>query len=214
VRTRVKICGITRACDAESAALAGADAIGLVFHAASRRGLDAGRARAVIEGLAPFVSTVALFVDPDASTVREVLERVRPDLLQFHGAEDPAFCAQFGVPYLKAVHLGDGRALDAGAHPEARALLLDTWDPCQAGGTGRAFDWRQAQGQGGRRIVLAGGLHAGNVEEAIATLRPWAVDVSSGVESAPGIKDPRRIAEFMQAVRRADEALAMAEDAS
>lgn len=212
MRVRIKICGITRAGDAEAAALAGADAVGLVFHAQSRRALDAERAREIVAALPPFVSSVALFVDPAPARVREVLERVRPDLLQFHGREDEYFCAQFGVPYIKALHLGGGEAADAGAYPTARALLLDTWDAAQAGGTGRAFDWTLARRFAARRLILAGGLEPGNVERAVRAVSPWAVDVSSGVESAPGVKDARRVREFIRAVRRAEAACAAAEE--
>ena len=210
MRIRVKVCGITRAQDAEAAVLAGADAIGLVFHAASPRALALMQARTLVANIAPFVTTVALFADPVRDQVQRVLDAVQPDLLQFHGEEDEAFCTQFDLPYLKAVRVGD-RALDAAAlavHPVARALLLDRLDSAQAGGTGRAFDWALVPPRARRRLILAGGLHAGNVGTAIDLVRPYAVDVSSGVESAPGIKDARRIDEFMQAVRRAEAALA------
>lgn len=212
MRVRVKICGITRAGDAEAAALAGADAIGMVFHPQSRRAVDEARAREIVAALPPFVSSVALFVDPAPERVREVLERVRPDLLQFHGHEDEPFCVQFGVPYIKALHLGGAGPADAGVHPAARALLLDTWDPAQAGGTGRVFDWSLARRFAARRLILAGGLEPGNVERAVRATTPWAVDVSSGVESAPGIKDARRMCDFIRAVRRAEAACEAAEE--
>lgn len=210
MRVRVKVCGITRAADAGSAVAAGVDALGLVFHAASRRGVDIAVARGIVAGLPPFVSVVALFVDPDADTVRRVVEELRPDLLQFHGRESAEFCIQFGVPYLKALRVGEQalapEALDE--HPQARGILLDTLDPSQAGGSGRRFDWTLLPTRHQRVQVLAGGLDASNVGEAIRTMRPYAVDVSSGVESAPGVKDPARIEAFMRAVRRANQALA------
>lgn len=205
MRVRVKICGITREHDALLAAAAGADAIGFVHWARSPRAVSVERARAIAAALPPFVSTVALFVDPSADEVRRVIDGVRPDLLQFHGDEAPAFCAGFGVPYIKALKIRD-RAPDAavlGYHAGARGLLLDTHDPVAVGGTGRSFDWSLAPSDARRPIVLAGGLDAGNVAQAIAAVRPWAVDVSSGVESAPGIKDEARLGAFMRAVAAA-----------
>lgn len=209
MRVRVKICGLTRPEDARAAARAGADAIGLVFHPRSPRAVDADSARAIAAAAGPFVSRVALFVDPEAQRVRDVVAALRPDLLQFHGAEDEAFCEQFGVPYLKAVGIGPGGLAGgiADVHPRAAGLLLDTLDPQRHGGTGRRFDWSLVPHGTGRPLVVAGGLDAACVGEAIATLRPWAVDVSSGVESAPGLKDARRIREFMRAVTRANAAL-------
>jgi phosphoribosylanthranilate isomerase len=205
VRVRVKICGITREEDALVAATAGADAIGFVHWAGSRRAVSAERARAIAAVLPPFVTTVALFVDPAADEVRRVIAEARPDLLQFHGDEDPAFCAGFGVPYIKAVKIGaaaPGAAL-LGYHAGARGLLLDTHDPVVVGGTGRAFDWSLVPSGRERPLILAGGLHAGNVAAAIRLVRPFAVDVSSGVEAGPGIKDAARVREFMQAVATA-----------
>lgn len=205
MRIRVKICGITREQDALLAAEAGADAIGFVHWARSPRAVDVQRARSIQAQLPPFVSTVALFVDPSADTVWQVIEATRPDLLQFHGNEEPSFCSAFGVPYIKALKITD-RAPDAtalGYHAQARGFLLDSHDPVAIGGTGRAFDWSLAPHATMRPIVLAGGLNAANVGRAIAIVRPWAVDVSSGVESAPGIKDEARLRAFMQAVAAA-----------
>lgn len=205
MRIRVKICGITREQDALLAAEAGADAIGFVHWTRSPRAVDVQRARSIQAQLPPFVSTVALFVDPSADAVWQVIEATRPDLLQFHGNEEPSFCGAFGVPYIKALKVTD-RAPDAttlGYHAQARGLLLDSHDPVAVGGTGRAFDWSLAPHATMRPIVLAGGLNAANVGRAIAIVRPWAVDVSSGVESAPGIKDEARLRAFMQAVTSA-----------
>ncbi|HMV72114.1 MAG TPA: phosphoribosylanthranilate isomerase [Pseudomonadales bacterium] len=205
MRIRVKICGITREQDALLAAEAGADAIGFVHWARSPRAVDVQRARSIQAQLPPFVSAVALFVDPSADTVWQVIEATRPDLLQFHGNEEPSFCSAFGVPYIKALKITD-RAPDAtalGYHAQARGFLLDSHDPVAIGGTGRAFDWSLAPHATMRPIVLAGGLNAANVGRAIAIVRPWAVDVSSGVESAPGIKDEARLRAFMQAVAAA-----------
>lgn len=205
MRIRVKICGITREQDALLAAEAGADAIGFVHWTRSPRAVDVQRARSIQAQLPPFVSAVALFVDPSADTVWQVIEATRPDLLQFHGNEEPSFCSAFGVPYIKALKITD-RAPDAtalGYHAQARGFLLDSHDPVAIGGTGRAFDWSLAPHATMRPIVLAGGLNAANVGRAIAIVRPWAVDVSSGVESAPGIKDEARLRAFMQAVAAA-----------
>ena len=208
-RVRVKICGITRPSDAEAAALAGADAIGIVFYPKSPRFTDTGAAREIAAALGAFVTTVALFVNPEAEEVERVVSVLRPGLLQFHGDESPAFCERFGLPYMKVLRVGT-EALDASvlsSHPSAAALLLDTLDTRQHGGTGRRFDWSLVPREAPRPLVLAGGLDAANVESAIHALRPWAVDVSSGVETAPGRKDPGKIEEFMRAVARANAAL-------
>lgn len=207
-RTRVKICGITRAEDALAAAAAGADAIGLVFYAPSPRAVTVAQARAICQLLPPFVNKVGLFVDADAGTVDAVLRDVPLDLLQFHGDEPGEFCARFARPYMKALRMREG--VDVAAvldhYAEARALLLDAYHPLLKGGTGAVFDWRVIPAAARARIVLAGGLNENNVADAIAQVRPYAVDVSGGVESAPGIKDTRRINAFMTAVRRADDA--------
>jgi phosphoribosylanthranilate isomerase len=205
-RTRVKICGITRTEDAQAAAAAGADAIGLVFYAASPRAVSVEQAAAICRALPPFVGAVGLFVDADAATVAAVLRQVPLDLLQFHGGELPAFCEQFGRPYLKALRMSDEADVTAALarYARARALLLDTYSADRPGGTGEVFDWRRIPAPARARIVLAGGLNPDNVAAAIAQVRPCAVDVSGGVEAAPGVKDAARIAAFMAAVRAAD----------
>ncbi len=204
--TRIKCCGMTRTEDALLAAQLGADAIGMVFTARSRRQVDIARARAIRRALPPFVTCVALFMDDEASLVEEVLATVRPDLLQFHGEENNDWCAQFGVPWLKAVAMGEGVAAlpRLRAYPDAMGLLLDGHGLGEAGGSGKAFDWSLMPHDLAQPLLLAGGLHAGNVGVAIRAARPWAVDVASGVESAPGIKDPARLAAFIAAVRAAD----------
>lgn len=205
MRVRVKICGITREQDALLAADAGADAVGFVLWAPSRRAIAPRQARRIASRLPPFVTTVALFVDPSADEVREAIELLRPDLLQFHGDEEPTFCNAFGVPYIKALKIDD-RTPDAAAlryHAQACGLLLDSHDPVAVGGTGRRFDWTLAPPGTRQRIILAGGLDATNVAQAIAQVRPWAVDVSSGVEASPGIKDEARLHAFMRAVAAA-----------
>ena len=205
MRTRVKICGITRPADAESAARAGADAIGLVFYPPSPRVLSVERAIEVRNALPPFVQSVALFVNPDAAQVAQVLGRVRPSLLQFHGEETREFCAQFGVPYLKACRVAD--AVDLleylRAFPDASGWLLDAYVDGY-GGKGKSFDWSRVPAERDRPLVLSGGLARDNVREAIRRVRPWGVDVSSGVESAKGVKDPAMIAAFIEEVRHED----------
>jgi len=204
--TRIKCCGMTRVEDAVLAAELGADAVGLIFTARSRRRVDVDQARAIARALPPMVTTVALFMDEDAAFVDEVIASVQPGLLQFHGAERDDWCAQFGRPYLKAVAMGEGdHALPRlRAFPGAAGLVLDGHGLGEAGGSGKAFDWSLTPRELARPVILAGGLHAGNVADAIRAVRPWGVDVSSGIESAPGIKDPSRLAAFVAAVRAAD----------
>lgn len=205
MRTRIKICGITRVEDAEAAARAGADAIGLVFYPPSPRFLGLGQARRLASAAPAFVSTVALFVNPAADEVRAVLEHVRPAMLQFHGEETPAFCSQFGMPYVKACRVRQGVDLLEYLRPFSGAAgwLLDSHVE-EYGGIGEAFDWSLVPAERLRPLVLSGGLTRDNVREAVRRVRPWAVDVSSGVESAKGIKDADRIAAFIAEVRHAD----------
>ena len=205
VRTRVKICGITRPGDAVAAADAGADAVGLVFHPPSPRYLSPERAREIRDALPPFVQSVALFVDPDAAQVAQVIGRVHPALLQFHGDESPDFCAQFGLPFVKACRVKKG--VDALEYlrlfSRAAAWLFDSHVP-EYGGVGETFDWKLVPATRGRCVILSGGLARENVAEAVRRVRPWGVDVSSGVESAKGIKDAAKIAAFIAEVRNAD----------
>ena len=203
--TRIKCCGMTRVEDALLAARLGVDAIGLVFTARSMRRISLQQGHAIVRALPPFVSTVALFMDDAPDFIREVIDMVAPDLLQFHGDETDEECAFYHRPYLKAVALGDGKAalsrLDE--YPQASGLLLDAHRTGEVGGTGARFDWSMLPHALSQPIVLAGGLRPQNVAVAIRQLRPWAVDVSSGVESAPGIKDAERLAAFVRAVRAA-----------
>ena len=203
--TRIKCCGMTRVEDAVLAARLGADAIGMVFTARSRRRVTLAQARAIAEAVPPFVTLVALFMDDDAALVQEVIEAVQPDLLQFHGREPDNWCAQFGRRFLKAIAMGEGaRALHMlRRYPSAAGLLLDGHGLGEAGGSGKAFDWSLMPRDLAQPLILAGGLTPGNVAEAIRVARPWAVDVASGIESAPGIKDPRKLADFIDAVRNA-----------
>jgi phosphoribosylanthranilate isomerase len=204
--TRAKICGITRVEDGLSAVRAGADAVGLVFYARSPRNVELDTAARIVRALPPFVSSVALFVNPSAGDVDAVLRLVRPDVLQFHGEETPEFCRAFGVPYLKAARVRPGVDLlqFASLYADARGLLLDAWSEGAHGGTGERFDWALIPADLPRPVILAGGLTAANVAQAIRAVRPWAVDVSSGVEASKGIKDAARIAAFMKEVRNAD----------
>ncbi|WP_426702702.1 phosphoribosylanthranilate isomerase [Rhodanobacter sp. Col0626] len=204
--TRIKCCGMTRIEDALLAARLGADAIGLVFTARSKRRVALARAREIVAALPPFVTTVALFMDDDADLVRQVIDEVQPGLLQFHGDENDDWCAQFGHPFLKAIAMGEGAAAltRLNDYPHAEGLLLDGHGSGEAGGSGKVFDWSLLPDGVAQPVILAGGLHAGNVGAAIRVARPWAVDVASGVESAPGIKDPLRLEAFIRAVRAAD----------
>ncbi len=206
-RTRVKICGITRPEDARLAAQLGADALGLVFYANSRRGLDLQQAQEIRAAIPAFVSVVGLFVDPQRKQVDDVLAHLRLDCLQFHGDETPEFCQSFAMPYMKAVRVRSGTdPLPAiRRHKQASAILLDSYDPDQAGGTGKKFDWtvaRHCVDRSALPIVLAGGLTRENAVSAIKEVHPWALDLSSGVESEPGIKDPQRLQAFFNEVNR------------
>ncbi len=203
--TRIKICGITRTEDARAAAAAGADAIGLVFYPPSPRFLSVERAREIRDALPPFVQSVALFVNPDAAQVAQVIGRVHPGMLQFHGEETPEFCAQFGLPYVKACRVVQGVDLLEYLRPfsAASGWLLDAHVE-EYGGVGARFDWALVPASLERPLVLSGGLTADNVGHAVRRVRPWAVDVSTGVESAKGIKDAAKIAAFIAEVRNAD----------
>lgn len=205
MRTRVKVCGITRHEDLHAAADAGADAFGLVFYPPSPRFLTLERARELRRAAPAFLTSVALFANPEAEEVRRVLDAVRPDLLQFHGEETPQFCRAFGAPYVKACRVRKGVDLLEYWRPfsDACAWLADAWVE-EYGGAGEGFDWSLVPAVRARPLVLSGGLDPDNVGAAVRRVRPWAVDVSSGVESAKGIKDAGRIAAFIAEVRNAD----------
>lgn len=204
--TAVKICGITRVEDALVAARCGAHAIGLVFYRPSPRYVAPDRAGEIIRALPPFITAVGLFVDAAADDVRATLAATRISLIQFHGQEAPDFCRQFSVPYMKAVRVRPDLDLIqyAADYHDAKALLLDAYVDGIYGGTGTAFDWSLVPRPLPLPVVLSGGLDPDNVGDAIRKVRPWAVDVSSGVESARGIKDPAKIVAFMSGVRNAD----------
>ena len=204
--TAVKICGITRVEDALVAAHAGANAIGMIFYAGSSRLVAHDVARRVVDALPAFVTPVALFVDAGAIEVERVVREVKPQLLQFHGDETPEFCTSFGMPYIKAAKVRPGVDLlqYARRYPTAKGLLLDAFVDGSQGGTGSTFDWALIPDQLPLPLILAGGLHQGNVADAIRRVRPWAVDVSSGVEASKGIKDAAKIAAFIRGARNAD----------
>ncbi|NJN48373.1 MAG: phosphoribosylanthranilate isomerase [Candidatus Competibacteraceae bacterium] len=199
-----QICGITRPEDGLAAAHAGADAIGLVFFAGSSRNVDTAIARQIVAALPPFVAVVGLFVDADPEHVRFVLQQMPLHLLQFHGNEEPDYCAAFGFPYIKAVPMGAGADVTdyAQRFEAADGLLLDNYGGDQIGGSGQRFDWARIPPQVHKPIILAGGLNATNVGAAVQQIRPFAVDVSSGVETAKGIKDSQLIRAFVGAVEK------------
>ena len=206
-RTRIKFCGLTRAGDVRLASELGADAIGFVFADGPRK-LRPEEARLMRNALAPLVDAVALFKDNGPEEIREVVKQVRPSLLQFHGDEEDAFCRGFGVPYLKAIPMGQGVPPTAAAlqsrYPGAAAFLFDGHGPGGTGGRGVGFDWSTIPHGLNKPVMVAGGLTPDNVFDAVIATLPWGVDVSSGIESAPGIKDGDRMRRFVEEVRRAD----------
>jgi phosphoribosylanthranilate isomerase len=196
---RVKICGITREQDLHAACAAGADALGFVFYEKSPRHVAAAAAAALVRELPPFVQSVGLFVNAAPAFIEAVLQAVPLDLLQFHGDESPADCARYGRPYIKAVRVNRDTDLIkcAADFEDARGLLLDAYVPGVPGGTGERFDWSMIPETMPKAVILSGGLTPDNVAEAVEQVRPWAVDVSSGVEMAKGIKDAHKIAQFI-----------------
>lgn len=204
--TRIKICGITRTEDAQAAARSGADAIGLVFHEKSPRYVTVQQAAQLTKSIPPFITVVGLFVNVSADFVHAILEEVPLDVLQFHGEENAGFCASFNRPYLKAIRVKQGVDLIqcAAQYAGAQGLLLDAYVEGTQGGTGEAFDWGLIPPRLPLPVILSGGLNAGNVAQAVREVRPYAVDVSSGVEREKGIKDAARIAAFINEVRQAD----------
>ncbi len=206
MRTKVKICGITHAEDAESAMRLGVDAIGLVFYASSPRAVSLDQARAILRGLPPFVTTVGLFVNPEPELVIAVLDAIPLDRLQFHGAEPPEFCRRFGRPYIKAIPMRENLDIHQQHRlfADASALLVDTYQADLPGGTGISFNWSRLPRDLAPRLILAGGLTPDNVEQAIRLVGPYAVDVSSGVERSKGLKDEAKMSAFMRGVERGD----------
>jgi len=204
LRTRVKICGVTRVEDALEVVNSGADAIGLVFYAPSPRNVSIEQAATIAAAIPAFVSVVGLFVNAEAEFVHDVIARVKLDLLQFHGDETPENCAQYRLPFIKAIRVKSDTNLIQYAQDfsASKALLLDTYTEGVAGGTGHVFDWDLIPKQLAKQVILAGGLSPQNVGQAIAQVRPYAVDVSGGVEISKGIKDAEKIAAFMQQVNQ------------
>jgi phosphoribosylanthranilate isomerase len=208
-RTRVKICGLTRAEDVLAAAAAGADAVGLVFYAASPRAVSLARAVSVLANMPAFVTAVGLFVNAERSEVIDVCDALPLGLLQFHGDEDLSYCRSFGKPWMKAIRVSETTDIEqeAARYSGASALLLDSFRPGVPGGTGEVFDWRRVPESVSAPVVLAGGLTPANVGAAISRVRPYAVDVSGGVESAAGIKDAALMQQFIAAAHAADNKL-------
>lgn len=206
-RTRIKICGITRSQDADAAVRAGADSIGLAFHPPSPRCIEIEPAREIRRQLPPFVTVTAVFLDDDEDLIAEVVRRVRPDCLQFHGGEDEAFCAAWMLPYIKSIPMASVDDINAfaGRYPSAQGFLLDSNAAGRMGGSGDTFDWSDIPDSFDFPLVLAGGIKPSNVADAIARIRPWGVDVSSGVEISKGIKSAELIEAFVLEVMRGDE---------
>jgi phosphoribosylanthranilate isomerase len=206
LRTRVKICGITRVEDALKAVELGADAIGLVFYGPSPRNVSIQQAKEIARQIPAFVTVVGLFVNAEASFIDEAISQVQLDLLQFHGDETPEQCDQHGLPFIKAIRVKTDTNLVQYAHEfaSAKALLLDAYTEGVAGGTGHVFDWNLIPNNLAMPVILAGGLNVDNVAQAIQQVRPYAVDISGGVESSKGIKDAAKIAAFMQQVNSAE----------
>ncbi|HRQ65633.1 MAG TPA: phosphoribosylanthranilate isomerase [Xanthomonadaceae bacterium] len=205
MRARIKFCGITRVEDALAAADMGVDAVGLVFVPGSARHVDLEAGQAVRRALPPFVTLVALFLDAEPTLIGQVIERVGPDALQFHGSEPEVDCRRWARPYLKALPMAsvlDWRA-HVGQYPSAQGFVLDSHATGAMGGSGEAFDWSALAPPHPRPLILAGGLRPDNVGEAVRRVRPWAVDVSSGIESAPGVKCPALMQSFVEEVRGA-----------
>lgn len=206
VRTRVKICGITCVEDAKAAAALGVDALGLVFYAKSPRNIEIDQAQLICQALPGFVTTVALFLNPEPDLVNQVISQVNIDCLQFHGTEPVDFCESFGKPYIKALGIAGADNIDGvmAQYSSARSVLLDSHGAGKAGGTGETFDWATIPDTLRQKIILAGGLTPDNIADAIKQVRPYAVDLSSGVEMAPGKKDSKLMARLMSEVMRAN----------
>lgn len=205
-RTRVKICGITRLEDARHAAAMGADAIGLMMHPSSSRALSLDQAIEIRRSLPPFVTATAVFLDDSEDWIAQVLHQVRPDCLQFHGSESAEFCASWGLPYLKAIPMGsiEDPLRYAGRFATAQGFLFDSNAAGRLGGSGDTFDWSKIPTSFDHPVVLAGGMNPSNVAEAITRIKPWGVDVSSGVEDSKGIKNAGLVERFIEEVRRGD----------
>lgn len=212
MRTRIKICGLTRPTDARTATDAGVDALGLIFYRPSPRAIDIGVAAEIATDVPAFTAVVGVFVNGSPEDIEKVLAKVPVTCLQFHGDEPAEDCERYGIPYIKTVRMQDGvlPAEIARYHPAARAILLDSYHPQKYGGTGETFPWERARDYREKPVVLAGGLSALNVAEAIMLSGAYGVDVSTGVESAPGIKDPRKVTDLVAVVRACNQAVTAA----
>ncbi len=208
-RTRIKMCGMTRNEDVVSASQLGADAIGFVFYPPSPRAVDIHQASALVEHCLPLVSKVALFVNPDVQYVNDVIQAIGADILQFHGDEDEGFCRQFKKPYIKALRVSSAEDINekVSKYPSANIILLDAYVKGIPGGTGQTFDWSLIPAGISHKLMLAGGLSAVNVKQAIIGSIPYAVDVSGGIEESPGVKSISKMSAFVTAVHSADQAL-------
>lgn len=206
MKTRVKICGITRLEDVLSASEAGADSLGFVFYEPSPRNVTPRQAATLVAGVPAFVGATGLFVNPTRAWVDSVLAAVPLDLLQFHGDETPDFCASFDKRWIKAVRVRQAGDIEAAFEQfkGASGLLVDAWDPARYGGTGKSFNWSLIPDSRPMPLILAGGLASDNVASAVEQVRPWAVDVSGGVESSKGVKDRAKISDFIREVHRVD----------
>ncbi|MDO6442450.1 MULTISPECIES: phosphoribosylanthranilate isomerase [unclassified Marinobacter] len=204
MNTRVKICGLTRVQDVKAAVESGADALGFVFYEPSSRAVTVADAEVLVRQVPAFVSVVGLFVNPSAEQVREVLDRIPLDLLQFHGDETADFCSQFGRRWIKAVRVQSAEQIEQAftEYQSSAGLLVDAWDPDHYGGTGRSFNWDLVPLERPLPLILAGGLSSDNVFKAVEQVKPWAVDVSGGVEKSKGIKDIEKISDFIKEVHR------------
>ena len=203
--TRIKFCGLTRQQDVLEAAQMGVHAIGLVFHPDSPRAVDVQQAQGLSRVCPPFITRVGLFMNQDASTIIEVLKHVELDILQFHGEEPEDYCVSFNKPYLKSIAMGGKTPDEIPEYSSAQAYLLDSNELGQPGGSGKAFDWGNIPKNINKPVIVAGGLSPDNVTQAIQCIQPYAVDVSSGIESAKGIKDSEKMKTFINSVRVADE---------
>ena len=205
-RTRIKICGISRLCDAQLVADLGGDAIGLVFHSQSPRAVEVDSAVKIRQAMPPFVTVTALFMNENESWVRQVMEKVQPDCIQFHGEETPEFCRQWSRPFIKAIPMGSVKDASRYAQqfPGAQGFLLDSNVAGRQGGSGDTFDWSKIPSTFDFPLVLAGGLNPSNVAAAIIQVKPWGIDVSSGVEQSKGIKNSELIVQLFNEVKRVD----------
>lgn len=210
MRVRIKFCGMTNHEDAQYAAQLGVDAIGLIFYKQSPRAVTITEAKSVVENLPPYISRVAIFVDPDESLVNEILQQISPHYLQFHGHESPDFCRSFGLPYIKAIHIKDEDISSSYEknYPDACGFLFDAYQEGIPGGTGKVFDWNKLPKNLEKPMILSGGLDPLNVIQAIEQLHPYAVDVTSGIESRPRMKDKTKMKAFVDSVLKANKNLA------